>query len=136
MFWIIFAMLLTLRILDYLNILKLIHLILRPLLTLLGLSREASTKVLVGLTLGISYGGGLIISEARSGRLSKRDIFIAMSFMGLSHALVEDTIIMLLIGANLSFVLGGRLIFSLITVFLLSQFYDYYLRRRSSKEIV
>lgn len=134
MFWIIFAMLLGLRILDHLKILGLVRLALRPLLALLGLGREASTIVLVGLTLGISYGGGLIIAEARSGLLSKRDIFIATSFMGLSHALLEDTFSMALMGANLTFVLGGRLIFSLVCLVSLSLIHDYYLRKRKIKE--
>ena len=133
MFWIIFVMMLSLRILDYIKILDLVRLILRPLLALLGLGREASTIVLVGLTLGISYGGGLIIAEARSGRLSKRDVFIATSLMGLSHALVEDTLAMMLMGASLTFVLGGRLIFALLTMALFSLAYDYYLRRRELK---
>ena len=136
MFWVIFAMILSLRILDYIKILNLVRLALRPLLALLGLSREASTIVLVGLTLGISYGGGLIIAEARSGRLSKRDVFIATSLMGLSHALVEDTFAMVLMGASLSFVFGGRLLFSLLSGFLFSLAYDYYLRRRDFKEAV
>ena len=136
MFCIIFIMMLSLRILDYLKILDLARLALRPLLMLLGLSREASTIVLVGLTLGISYGGGLIIAEARSGRLTKRDVFIATSLMGLSHALVEDTFAMVVMGASLSFVFGGRLIFSLGSVFLFSLAYDYYLRRRSLKEAI
>ena len=133
MFGVIFAMLLSLRILDYIKILNLVRLLLRPLLALLGLGREASTIVLVGLTLGISYGGGLIIAEDRSGRLSKRDVFIATSLMGLSHALVEDTFAMTLMGASLTFVFGGRLLFSLLSVFLFSLAYDYYLRRRELK---
>lgn len=136
MFWVIFAMLLSLRILDYIKIMNLVRLLLRPLLALLGLSREASTIVLVGLTLGISYGGGLIIAEARSGRVSKRDVFIATSLMGFAHALVEDTFAMTLMGASLTFVFGGRLIFSLICIFLFSLGYDYYLRRRELKEAV
>ncbi len=136
MFWIIFAMLLSLRILDHLKILDLVRLALRPLLALLGLGREASTIVLVGLTLGISYGGGLIIAEARSGLLSKRDIFIATSFMGLSHALLEDTFSMVLMGANLAFVLGGRLVFALVCMVALSFVHDYYARKRQGKEMV
>lgn len=135
MFWVIFAMLLTLRILDYIKVLNLVRLVLRPVLAFLGLSREASTIVLVGLTLGISYGGGLIISEARSGRVSKRDVFIATSLMSLAHALVEDTFVMVLMGASLTWVLGGRLVFSLLAVFLLSLAFDAYLRKHDAQGV-
>ena len=43
---------------------------------------------------------------------------------------------MTLMGASLAFVFGGRLVFSLLCVFLFSLGYDYYLRRRELKEAV
>ena len=39
--------------------------------------------------------------------------------MGLSHALIEDTLLMMILGGHISGVLWGRLIFSLIAIYLL-----------------
>ena len=71
------------------------------------------------MTMGIAYGGGLIIHEARSGRLEKKDIFFALALMGLSHALIEDTLLMMALGGHISGLFLGRLIFSVIFIFFL-----------------
>jgi hypothetical protein len=93
--------------------------ILDPILRLLGIGPSASTLTIVGMTLGIAYGGGLIIQEAASGRLDKQDVLFSLSLMGLCHSLIEDTLALSLIGADLSGTLWARVAFSLMAVFLL-----------------
>lgn len=116
---IIFALMLLLRILKAVGVMGLLTRLLEPGLRLLGMSRAAAPVTVIGMTLGITYGGGLIIQEARSGILSKRDVFFSMALMGLSHSLVEDTILMMLLGGHLSGILGGRVVFSLLAVLLM-----------------
>ncbi|MEI3477839.1 MAG: hypothetical protein V8Q84_00555 [Bilophila sp.] len=58
---------------------------------------------------GILYASGIILKEARSGELSRHDVFSAMTFMGLAHAIIEDTCLMLLIGAHLGGIFFLRL---------------------------
>lgn len=65
-------------------------------------------------TLGISVGAGLLIREARSGQLLRRDIFLTMRFLGLCHSLIEDTLLIVLIGADLSAILWARLAFAVL----------------------
>ncbi len=113
---IIFALMLLLRILKAIGVTDLLTRLLEPGLRLLGMSRAAAPVTVIGMTLGITYGGGLIIQEARSGVLSKRDVFFSMALMGLSHSLIEDTILMMLLGGHLSGILGGRVVFSLLVV--------------------
>ncbi len=91
----------------------------RPILHTLGIGREAETITLVGLTLGISYGGALLIEEAEKGHVRPLDVFFALSLLGLSHSLIEDTLLMLLIGADLSGILIGRVMFSLLVIFIM-----------------
>ncbi len=116
---IIFALITLLRILKAIGVMDLLTRLLEPGLRLLGMSRDAAPVTVIGMTLGITYGGGLIIQEARSGILSKRDVFFSMALMSLSHSLVEDTILMMLLGGHLSGILGGRVVFSLLAIFLL-----------------
>jgi len=116
---IIFALMALLRILKAIGVMDLLTRLLEPGLRLLGMSRDAAPVTVIGMTMGITYGGGLIIQEARSGILSRRDVFFSMALMGLSHSLVEDTILMMLLGGHLSGILGGRVVFSLLAIFLL-----------------
>jgi len=120
-FGIILVLLVLLKVLERLRINALLTRLLRPLLVLLGIGREAATITIVGMTLGLSYGGGLIIAEAKSGRLGKRDVVASLALMNLAHSLIEDTLLLLALGAALSGILWGRLIFSLLCVMLLAR---------------
>jgi len=120
-FLIILSLMALLQLLKKLGISDLMTKLLEPVLTLLGMGRAAAPVTIIGMTLGLSYGGGLIIQEAQSGRLSKRDIFCSLALMGLCHSLIEDTLVMMLLGGHLSGVLWGRLAFSLLVVFLLGR---------------
>lgn len=113
-FAIILGLLLFLRLLERIGVIGIMNLLLGPVLRLVGIGPRASSLAVIGLTLGVSYGGGLLISESRSGRLEPREIFYSLTLMGVCHSLVEDTILMMLIGGHLSGILWGRLAASLL----------------------
>jgi hypothetical protein len=71
------------------------------------------------MTLGISYGGGLIIQETKSKLVSKKDAFLSLSLMGLTHSIIEDTILILSIGASFFGILLGRALFTLVVIIIL-----------------
>lgn len=87
---------------------------LSPLLRLAGIRGEAGHLTAVGLFLGISYGAGLLIKEAQSGEIAPRQIFLSCIFMGFAHSVIEDTLIVLALGANVHGVLTARLVFALV----------------------
>lgn len=116
---VIVFLLLLLKLLGRLGVTDLIARCLRPVLAILGIGPAASTVTIVGMTLGLAYGGGLIIQEARSGRLNKKDILFSLTLMGLCHSIIEDTIVMAVLGAQLSGILFGRVVFTLLGVFLI-----------------
>jgi hypothetical protein len=118
-FCIVIALVFLLDILKRAGIIQRINNMLRPILHLLGIGREAETITLVGLTLGLSYGGALLINEAKAGHIKPRDVLFSMSLLGLSHSLIEDTLLMMLIGADLSGILFGRIVFTLVSIFLM-----------------
>jgi len=121
---IIAGLLFALKILKLLGIEKLMGYMLSPLLRMLGISRQATTITIVGFTLGISFGGGLLINEARQGHVSRRDIFASMSLLALCHSMIEDTILMLLLGADFAGVFWARIIFSFIVIAILTRVMD------------
>lgn len=117
---IVFIMLMFLDVLKRLGVTDLMIRLLSPLFKSMGIGREAGTITIVGMTLGLSYGGGLIIHEASSGRIPAKDVFLALTFMGLCHSLIEDTLLMLLLGADVSGVLWARMAFSLAFLWILA----------------
>jgi hypothetical protein len=123
-FVIVVALMSLLDVLKRLGVIHRINQMIRPVLHLLGIGREAETITLVGLTLGISYGGALLINEAQAGHIKPRDVLFSVSLLGLSHSLIEDTLLMMLIGADLSGILVGRVIFSLLIIFVMVRVVD------------
>jgi hypothetical protein len=117
--FIVFALVFLLDVLKRIGVIQFINRMLRPVLHLLGIGREAETITLVGLTLGISYGGALLINEAERGHVKPRDVLFSVSLLGLSHSLIEDTLLMMVIGAHLSGILFGRVLFTLIVIYLM-----------------
>lgn len=118
-FGIIVGLLLLMRILERFRVTEIMDRVLRPVLRLMGIGPKASTIAIIGVTLGISYGGGLIIREARSGRIDKRDVFYSLTLMGLIHSLFEDTMLMVLVGGDLSGLLVARAFLAVSVVSLL-----------------
>jgi hypothetical protein len=118
-FFIIMGLLLLLRILERIGITVIMTRLLAPVLRLLGIGPSACTLTIIGMTLGIGYGGGLIIQESVSGRVDRRDVLFSLALMGLCHSLFEDTLAVAVIGADFSGILLARLAFSLTVVFLL-----------------
>ena len=116
---VIFCIIVIMRLLRAAGVLALLEGFLAPVLPWLGMSRQAAPLTVVGMVMGISYGGGLIIREAGSGRLGRLEIFNSLALMGLSHSLVEDTLLMLAMGSSLMGILWGRLLFSFMVIFFL-----------------
>lgn len=118
-FLIILGLFLLTRILHKLQIINMMNRILQPILKLMGIGPKASVISVIGITMGLSYGGGLIIHEAKSGQIDKKDVFYSLTLMGLSHSLIEDTTLMVAVGGHLSGVLLARMLFSFIALSIL-----------------
>ena len=113
---IIVMLIISMRLLEVMGIEKFIHYLLNPFLKLIGIGKEAANITVIGVTLGLSFGGGLLIEQAKDGEVSKRNVFLSMSFLCLCHSLIEDTLLMVLLGADLVSILIGRLLFTFIVM--------------------
>ena len=102
-----------------------------PLFKRMGIGETATTMTMVGLFLGLSYGGGLLIEHGKRRDISRRDILCALTLLCLCHSVIEDTLVALLVGAHYSGVLVGRLLFSL--VFMIG--FSFLIRRLSDRSL-
>lgn len=118
-FGIILCLLALMKLLRRIGITAVLTRLLKPVLTMLGMSEAAAPVTIIGITMGLTYGGGLIIEEAHSGRLSPRDVFFSLTFMGLCHSLIEDTLLMTVLGAHVSGIFWGRILFASLAIALL-----------------
>ncbi|PWQ97903.1 hypothetical protein [Leucothrix arctica] len=115
------CLLFVLKVLKLLGIEKVMGILLSPLLRLLGIGKEATNFAIIGITLGLSFGGGLLISEARKGHIKTRDIFTTIVLLSLVHALIEDTLLILLIGADFHGIFWWRLLFTFALMLVLTR---------------
>ncbi len=123
-FGIIVLMLTGLRLLRWMHIERLMIWMLQPLLRLLGIGPQATSITIIGITLGLAFGGGLLIREAEKGHIGRKDLFSALALLGLLHSIIEDTILILTMGADLSGILWIRIVFALLVVALLTRWVD------------
>ncbi len=115
-FVIIAILVVFLRVLKWSGIEKLFARALQPVLRLLGLGKRTTSITIIGMTLGLTYGGGLLINEAKKGDISKRDIFGSMSLLAVCHSLIEDTLLIVLIGGDLTGILYARMLFAVVLI--------------------
>ncbi len=118
-FAIIFFIIAFINILKTFGIWQFILKILKIPLSFLGMSDKVANIILIGLTLGISFGGGFLIEEAKKKEISKKDIFLSLSFLGLCHSIIEDTILILLLGSHISGILFFRFIYTVIVILIM-----------------
>jgi len=116
---IIIALVIILDFLKYIGVEKLVEKALKPFLNFLGVGEKASTIAVVGVTLGIGFGGGLLIKEVKSGKLHYKDVFGVMILVGMLHSIIEDTAVVSLIGSNIIITLILRTILTLFIVYIL-----------------
>jgi len=116
---IIIALVIILDFLKYIGVEKLVEKALKPFLNFLGVGKKASTIAVVGVTLGIGFGGGLLIKEVKSGKLHYKDVFGVMILVGMLHSIIEDTAVVSLIGSNIIITLILRTILTLFIVYIL-----------------
>ena len=118
-FLIIFFIISTINILKVLGVWSHIINIMKKPLSYLGMSEKVANIILIGLTLGISFGGGFLIEESKKNNISKKDILLSLSFLSLCHSIIEDTILILLLGSHISGILFFRFIYTVIIILLM-----------------
>ena len=92
----------------------------QPVFQRLNLSSRVAFPFLAGLFLGIVFGSGVIISYAKDGTLTKRDLVIVLVFLGICHSVIEDAVIFAALGANWWVLISCRFFLAAFAAFAVS----------------
>ena len=98
--------------------------ILIPPLRFFGISESSMNIIIVGMTIGLQFGGGILIKEVNSGKIDKQSVFLSILMINLVHAVIEDTLLMLAVGGHFSGVIFARIIFSLLISLVMFKIYQ------------
>jgi hypothetical protein len=90
----------------------------QPLLKIMGLPSETSFLWVVAYTLGLSYGGAIMISQAEEGTLSRRHADLLNHHIALSHSQLEDTLLFVAMGFSLPWLMFPRIVLAAVYVWL------------------
>lgn len=118
---VILALIIVLDVFERLGITRRFTAAMTPVLRLSGLSAQVAPVTTVGVLLGLSYGGALIIEESTRQQFSARTRLLALSWLSLSHSLIEDTLLLLALGADIWVILVGRVALTLTIIAILAR---------------
>lgn len=85
---------------------------------LLRLPGEAALGLIVGLFVGLLFGSGVIMQITEEVKMTRTQINTLFVFIGLCHAIIEETILFTAIGANGVAILLCRILTSLVFGFI------------------
>ncbi|MDH3355284.1 MAG: hypothetical protein OEL79_08735 [Chromatiales bacterium] len=80
-------------------------------------------SLITGIFLGITYGAAVLIKEAEA--LSKYQLFFIATFLMVCHAIIEDTLLFVIFGADFTLVIAIRTVAAIILSFVLLSIYRY-----------
>jgi len=82
-----------------------------------GLTERSAAPTLIGFIFGLAYGGGVIVRDIRRHDLGRRQVFIMSTFLAMVHAIVEDSLVFIALGASVFWVVAYRTLWAaLVTV--------------------
>lgn len=105
---IIVVLVVLLDVLERLGVTRLLTRALAPVLRLSGLEEHAAPLTTIGMLTGLAYGGALIIDATEREHYSRRTLLLALCWLSLYHAVLEDTLLILALGANVWIILVLR----------------------------
>ncbi|HSD95228.1 MAG TPA: hypothetical protein VLA94_07350, partial [Syntrophales bacterium] len=93
---------------------------LSPFLRVLGLSEKVGILWMTAVIFGLTYGGAVIVEEARQGHISKEELEELQLSIGINHSMVEDPFLFMAFGISAFWLWVPRLITAMAATRLLT----------------
>jgi len=116
---IFFIIMALLTLLELLKSFELIHPFVRalgPFLRLMGLDQKVGYLWMTAVIFGLTYGGAIIVEEAKNGHLSRDDLELLHLSIGTNHSMVEDPPLFLPMGIHPFWLYVPRLVMAIVIV--------------------
>ena len=120
---IIVGVMIAYEIFEQSNLYEKTQMILNKPLKKIGFGPNSSVTMAVGIILGIAYGAGILIRNATTGKMTTKEIILSCLFLSLCHAVFEDTLIFVAVGANGFIILGVRIFLAIVIISLLNNIF-------------
>ena len=104
------------KILNEFGLIKWILMPFKPLLKVMGLPSSTGFLWIVANTLGLGYGGAIMISETEEGKLSREDADLLNHNIAISHSQLEDPLLFVAVGYPLGILIWPRILLAIIFV--------------------
>lgn len=121
---IIIPLMLMMELLKDLKVLDRISHFLSPVSSFFGIDENSTFPLVIGLIFGLAYGAGIIIDSVNEDNLSKKDLYVIIIFLIACHAVFEDTLLFVAIGANGILLFTLRLVAAIICALIASNIFD------------
>ena len=89
---------------------------LSPLMRLFGLPSGCSLLWLTGNVVGMAYGAAIMIDEVEQGRLTRYEANLVNHHLGVSHSLLEDTMLFVAMGISFWWIFLTRIVLAMAAV--------------------
>jgi Fe2+ transport system protein B len=111
---IITALMIFMEILKQFRLIDRMMRVIEPLMGVLGLERQVGMLWLTAAIFGITYGGAVIVEEARERRLTAQQLKTLHVSIGINHAMVEDPALFLPLGIHPFWLWVPRLVTAMV----------------------
>ena len=113
---IVTALMVLQRVLEEFGWMHRIAHMLSPLMRVFGLPTGCSLLWLTGNVVGMAYGAAIMIDEVEQGRLSRDEANLVNHHLGVSHSLLEDTMLFVAMGISFWWIFTTRLVLAIVAV--------------------
>jgi hypothetical protein len=113
---IVTALMILQRILEEFHVMDLLSRTFAPVMQFMGLSRNSSFLWFVANIIGLTYGSAIIIEQVQEGKISTKDASMLNNHLAISHSLLEDTSLWVVVGVPLFWVTVPRIALAILVV--------------------
>jgi hypothetical protein len=96
----------------------------------LGLTEATAAPTLIGFLFGLAYGGGVIIRDTERHGLRRRQVSLMNVFLSMVHAIFEDSLVLIAVGASAISVVGFRTVWAVAVTAVVGAAATAFARRR------
>ena len=119
---IVTALMILQRQLEEFHVMDMLSRTFAPVMQFMGLSRDSSFLWFVANIIGLTYGSAILIEQVQEGKISTKDASMLNNHLAISHSLLEDTSLWVVVGVPVFWVTIPRVALAIMVVWIIRLF--------------